>query len=144
MTAAGTVHPTTIAAGCIWTEGGYPAPSMAIIPASGMNTEDISVSIIMMCTETGTTVTRKDTQGAAARKDLLEAVISRDNLEGIASRDNPLEATSRDNPAAVTSRYNPEGITSRYNPGGVTSGGNPEMSIKDMSNNDNGQYHESI
>ena len=125
--AAGIALPTTIVAGCIWTEDGYPVPSMAIIPGSGMNIEDISASTIMTSTGTGITATRKDIPE--------EAAMSRDIPEATATRKDPLTAVAISRcsqGAASTSKYSLEAAGRRDIAGEASRKAIPEAEPKHM------------
>jgi hypothetical protein len=142
MTAAGIGLLIMIGAGCIWIGDGCPGLSMAIIPASGIDTADISVSIMMMSTGTGTTATMKDipetdatpARTIAARKDILETDATPARTIA-AMMDIPKGATSGDNPEAVSRKEDP-GIVSSV----VSRDQNPGEVLR-RDNNDKEQHH---
>ncbi len=165
MKGDGTGPRIMIVAGSIWIEAGFPVPSMAFIPGSGIATGDMSVSTGTMFTETGTDVTLTGTVAiptgtvvtlvhlpeAAIMAEIVPIGISSDhNSQAVPHNNNPGEVSSNHHPAGITNKYNLGVPTSRYNPGAVTSGYNPEGIIHrdspevgtiDMINNDKEQHH---
>jgi hypothetical protein len=100
LMAAGIGLVRMMVAGCIWSVE-FPVPSMAFVPVSGITTENISVSTMMM---SATTI--QEVLKAVTRMEALEVAIRREVPEATFNRREVLEtaSTRREVPEAIFKR----------------------------------------